>query len=388
MYKYSCLNVMKEEALKLFKDDYTKTEGLDADILLVRSTNLNENPVLPKSVQFIGRAGIGVNTIPFKEYAKQGIVVCNTPGGNANSVKELTTLSLVLAQRDVFGANEWVKSLADDPNIVEIVEKKKTMYTGTEIQGKTLGVIGLGAIGGIVANIAFELGMDVIGYDPYISVEHAWAVSKFIKKVNSLDEVLANSDIITVHTPLKDDTKNMLNKKAFAKMKDGVKIINLARAAIVNDEDMAEALESGKVAKFITDFPNPKTVKMKNTIVFPHIGGASDESETKCTAMAVRQAMDYIENGNIANSVNYPDVNAGKCMTKQRVTVFHKNISGMISQFTDAFTGNNIAKMVSNSLDDVAYAVFDLDDYVSDDTIKLLENIPNVIRVRKLRGMK
>ncbi len=388
MYKYSCLNVMKENALKLFSSEYEKTEGLDADVLLVRSTNLNEDKTLPKNVKFIGRAGIGVNTIPFKDYAEQGIVVCNTPGGNANSVKELTTLALVLAQRDIFGATEWVRSLANNPDIVEEVEKKKTMYTGTEIQGKTLGVIGLGAIGGIVANIAYDLGMEVVGYDPYISVEHAWAVSKYIKKVNSIDEVFANADIITVHTPLKEDTKHMINKDTIAKMKDGVKIINLARAAIVDDDAMIEALNSGKVAKFITDFPNPKSVTMKNTVIFPHIGGASDESETKCTAMAVRQAMDFIENGNIKNSVNFPDVDAGRCMTKQRVTVSHKNIAGMIVQFTEALKENNIAKMVSNSLGDIAYTVFDLDSEVSDDTITSIENIPNVIKVRKLKGIK
>ncbi len=387
MYKYSCLNVMKDEALRLFTNDFEKTQGLDADILLVRSTNLNETPTLPQTVKFIGRAGIGVNTIPYKEYAKQGIVVCNTPGGNANSVKELTALALVLAQRDIFGATNWVRSLADDPNIVEIIEKKKTMYTGTEISGKTLGVIGLGAIGGLVANIAIELGMDVIGYDPYISVEHAWGLSKFIKKVDSLDELFAAADIITVHTPLKEDTKYMLDKAAFAKMKDGVKVLNLARAALVKDDDMIEALDSGKVAKYITDFPNPKSVKMKNTIVFPHIGGASDESETKCSAMAVRQAMDFIENGNIVHSVNYPDVNAGRCMTKQRITICHMNTAGMIGAFTNALAGNNIAKMFNNSLDDIAYTIFDLDNEVNDDTIKAIEKIPNVIRVRKLKGL-
>ncbi len=388
MYKYSCLNVMKDEALKLFSNNFEKTQGLDADVLLVRSTNLNETPTLPPTVKFIGRAGIGVNTIPHKEYAKQGIVVCNTPGGNANSVKELTTLALILAQRDIFGATSWVRSLADDPNIVEIIEKKKTIYTGTEISGKTLGVIGLGAIGGLVANTAIELGMDVIGYDPYISVEHAWGLSKFIKKVDSLDELFSTADIVTVHTPLKEDTKYMLDKSAFAKMKDGVKVLNLARAALVNDDDMTEALDSGKVAKYITDFPNPKSVKMKNTIVFPHIGGASDESETKCSAMAVRQAMDFIENGNISNSVNYPDVNAGRCMAKQRITICHMNTTGMIGAFTDALAGNNIAKMFNNSLDDIAYTIFDLDNEVSDDTIEAIEKIPNVIRVRKLKGLK
>lgn len=387
MYKYNCLNVMKENALKNFSSNYERSDDLDSDVILVRSTNMLDMK-LSNNVKFVARAGIGVNTIPFKEYAKQGIVVCNTPGGNANSVKELVALSLVLCQRNIPGACDWVKSLADNPNIVELIEKKKTMFTGQEIMGRTLGVIGLGAIGGIVANMAIDLGMDVVGYDPYISIEHAWGLSKYIKRVESLDELLMQADIITIHTPLTDETRNMISKKSFEKMKDGVKIINLARAALVNDDDMIECLNSGKVAKYISDFPNPKSVTMKNTIVYPHIGGASDESETKCTAMAVKQARDYIENGNITHSVNYPDVNAGICYTKQRITICHKNTAGMIGNFTKILSGNNIAKMFNNSLDDMAYTIFDLDNAVENSVVDELEKLEGVIRVRKLKGMK
>ncbi len=383
MYKYNCLNVMQEEGLKLFTKEYEKSEDLDSDILIVRSTNLLETK-LSNKVNIIARAGIGVNTIPYKEYAKQGIVVVNTPGGNANGVKELTVLALVMAERDVFGATDWVRSMEENPNIVEIVEKKKTMYTGCELFGKTLGVIGLGAIGGLVANIAIELGMDVIGYDPFISIEHAWGLSKHIKRVESVDELYNLSDIITIHTPLDDSTRGIINKDAISKMKDGVKFINIARAALVNDDDMLEALNSGKVAKYIMDFPTPKSVKMPNTIIFPHVGGATSESEVKCTRMAVMQAMDFIENGNIINSVNYPNVNAGRCMTKQRITICHKNVSGMISSFTNILSGNNIAKMFNNSLDDIAYTIFDLDNYITNDEIKQIESLNDVIKLRVL----
>lgn len=386
MYKYNCLNIMRDEALVKYGKEYIKCDDMDADIILVRSTNMLDMK-LSNNVKIIGRAGIGVNTIPYKEYAKQGIVVCNTPGGNANGVKELTVLALVMAVRDIFGATDWVKSLADNPNITEIVEKEKTKYTGNEIFGKKLGIIGLGAIGGLVANIAIELGMEVIGYDPYISIEHAWGLSKHIKRVETLDELYSEVDIVSIHTPLKEDTLHILDKNSFAKMKDGTVIINIARAALVNDDDMLVALNSGKIKKFITDFPTPASVKMPNTIVFPHVGGATSESETKCSIMAVLQTRDYIENGNIVNSVNYPDVNAGKCFNKERITICHMNVAGMINKFTTILAGNNIAKMFNNSLDDIAYTIFDLDHEVTPEQIKMLNSIEGVIRVRELNGV-
>lgn len=387
MYRYNCLNKMKEEALNLFPSNYCESKDLNSEILIVRSMNMLSLD-LPKDVLVIGRAGIGVNTIPYKKYAKDGIVVMNTPGGNANGVKELTVMALVMSQRDVLGSIDWVKSLKDNPDIVEIIEREKTKYTGQEIYGKKLGVIGLGAIGGLVANIAIELGMDVLGYDPYISVEHAWGLSKHIQNVSSLDELFSQSDIITIHTPLKEDTKGILSKESFDKMKDGVSIINIARAALVNDDDMLDALNCGKVHRYITDFANPKTVNMPNTIIFPHVGGATDESETKCTKMAVKEIIDFIENGNITNSVNYPDINAGICMSKERITLCHLNVSGMISKFTTVLKENNISKMFNNSLDDIAYTIFDLDSNITDEELEELQNIEGVIKVRKIIGKK
>lgn len=382
-YKYNCLNKMTPKALTLLDSKYQESSLNDANIVFVRSTDM-QNMELNDNALIIGRTGIGVNTIPFKEYANKGIVVVNTPGGNANGVKELTVLALVLAVRDIFGATSWVNSIKDDNDLVERIEKEKNKFTGSEIQGKVLGIIGLGAIGGLVANIAIDLGMDVIGYDPYISIEHAWGLSKYIKRVNSLDELYKESNIISIHTPLKDDTRGILNKSAFEKMNEGTVIINIARAALVNDDDLSKYLESGHIARYITDFPNPKTVKMKNTICFPHIGGATEESEEKCSIMAVKEVIDFIENGNITNSVNYPKIQAGICEAKVRITICHKNKSGMISKFSNILSSNNIAKMFNNSLEDIAYTIFDLDQSVTNDEIKLLESIDGVIRVRVL----
>ena len=385
MYKINYINPMKEEALKLLTDKYQTSELENADAVLMRSTNILDLN-MPKSVCCIGRAGVGVNTIPFKRYAKDGIVVFNTPGANANGVKEMTILALVLAERDIIGSINWVKSIADSDDIVEQVERQKAKYAGYEIKGRNLGVIGLGEIGGRVANSALDLGMNVYGYDPYISIGHAWGLSKNIVRVTTLDDIYKKSDIITIHTPLKDDTFNIINKDAINKMKDGVVVINFARDALVVDDDMAEALKSGKVSKYITDFPNPKSVKMKNTIVIPHLGGSTLESENNCSIMAVREVMDYLENGNITNSVNYPSIDAGVCLSKQRVTINHLNKSGMINVFTSFFSHNhiNIARMYNNSLDDIAYTIFDLDDKISEETLEKLEKADGVLRVRVL----
>lgn len=389
MFKINCYNVIKQEAKKLFTDKYIETPLEEADGVLIRSTNiLNLN--MPKNVVAIARAGVGVNTIPYERYGKEGIVVFNTPGVNANGVKEMTVLGLILAERDIVGSINWVKSIANDPNIVEKVELEKAKYAGFELKGRTLGIIGLGAIGGLVANAAIDLGMKVYGYDPYISVTHAWGLSKDIVRVTTLDKLYEVADIVSIHVPLKDDTKAMINKEAISKMKDGVCVINFARDALVVDEDMKEALETKKVGRYITDFPNPLTVKMDNTIVIPHLGGSTLESENNCAIMAVRELMDYLENGNINNSVNYPNVDAGLCRTKQRITVNHLNVSGMISKFTNIF-GNkniNIAKMYNNSLDDMAYTILDIDDEIDDITKEELRNINGVLRVRVLKGIK
>ncbi|MDY4144955.1 MAG: 3-phosphoglycerate dehydrogenase family protein [Bacilli bacterium] len=389
MYKINYYNPIKEEAKKLFTNDYIESDLENCDAVLIRSTNILDLE-MPKNVLCIGRAGVGVNTIPYKKYGKEGIVVFNTPGANANGVKEMTILGLILSQRDILGSINWVKSLAKCEDIVEKVEKEKYKYAGFELQGRSLGIIGLGAIGGLVANSAIDLGMEVYGYDPYISISHAWGLSKKINRVTTLDGLLEKSDIITIHTPLKEDTRSLLNAEAISKMKDGVAIINFARDALVVDDDIKKALESGKVSRYITDFPNPKTVNMKNTIVIPHLGGSTLESENNCAIMAVREVMDYLENGNISNSVNYPEVDAGICQTKMRITLNHLNVSGMINKFTSVFTkyNVNIARMYNNSLEDLAYSVFDLDNIIDDEAIKELENISEVLKVRAIKGVK
>ena len=335
------IEYIKEEAKKLFTDEYIETTLEEADGVLIRSTNILDIE-MPKNVAAIARAGIGVNTIPYERYAKNGVVVFNTPGANANGVKEMTILGLILSQRDIIGSINWVKSIKDDPNIVEKVELEKSKFAGFELKGKNLGIIGLGAIGGLVANTAVELGMNVYGYDPYISITHAWGLSKNITRVTNLDALFELSDVITIHVPLKEDTLNMIDDEAINKMKDGVVIINFARDAIVSDEAIKKALESHKVAKYITDFPNPLTVKMDNTIVIPHLGGSTKESENNCAIQAVRELMDYLENGNINNSVNYPSLDAGVCRSVKRITINHYNQSGMISKFTNILSKYNV----------------------------------------------
>ena len=387
MYKINYFNPIKEEAKKLLTSDYKETSIEECDAVLIRSTNILEYD-MPKNVLCIGRAGVGVNTIPYERYAKSGIVVFNTPGANANGVKEMTLLGLILAERDILGSINWVKSIASDPDIVEKVEKEKYKYAGYELKGRSLGIIGLGAIGGLVANSAVDLGMKVYGYDPYISIGHAWGLSKKINRVTTIDSLYEKADIITIHTPLKEDTKHLINKESIEKMKDGVVLINFARDALVVDDDILEALESKKISKYITDFPNPKTVKMPNTIVIPHLGGSTLESENNCAIMAVRQVMDYLENGNITNSVNYPEVDAGVCQSVQRITINHLNVSGMINKFTAIFSKNNIniARMYNNSLKDFAYSVMDLDNEISEEALKEIEEIKEVLRVRVLKG--
>lgn len=389
MYKINCYNVIKEEAKKLFTNEYVESSLEEADGVLIRSTNIH-NVNMPNSVCAIARAGIGVNTIPYERYAKEGIVVFNTPGANANGVKEMTILGLILSQRDIIGSINWVKSIKDDPNIVEKVELEKSKYAGFELKGKNLGIIGLGAIGGLVANTAVELGMNVFGYDPYISITHAWGLSKNITRVTTLESLYELADVITIHVPLKEDTKDMINEDALAKMKDGVVVINFARDAIVSDTAMKNALENHKVAKYITDFPNPLTVQMDNTIVIPHLGGSTKESENNCAIQAVRELMDYLENGNINNSVNYPTLDAGVCRSAKRITINHYNKSGMISKFANILSSSNIniARMYNNSLDEFAYTILDLDSDVEDNTLAKLNEIEGVLRVRVLKGAK
>lgn len=368
------LNNISENGLNVFDENYTIDNDCDdPDAILVRSYNMHSME-FGSNLKAIARAGAGVNNIPLDKCTEQGIVVFNTPGANANAVKELVLTSLMASSRNLFAGVEWTKSLeGKGDEIPKLVEAGKKQFVGKEIKGKTLGVIGLGAIGALVANNALELDMDVIGYDPYISINIAWNLSRNIKRAMSLEEVFANSDYITVHVPLTDETRNMFNKDAFAIMRDGVHILNFSRGELVNESDMKEALESGKVGKYITDFPNENVLKMKNVVPIPHLGASTVESEENCAIMAARQVKEYLETGNIVNSVNFP--NASLPYTgRKRVAVFHKNVPNMVGQITAAIStyGLNIADMVNRSRNEYAYTMIDIEDKVNGDVIPSL----------------
>lgn len=384
MTKVNCLNPIAACGLDLFSDHYEFVDSMEnADAVLVRSASMHEME-LPESLTAIARAGAGVNNIPLEECAKKGIVVFNTPGANANGVKEIVVAGLLLASRDLIGGYNWVKENAADPDIAKKVEKQKKNYAGNEIQGKKLGVIGLGAIGAKVANIAFRLGMDVYGYDPFVSVDAAWSLSRHIKHITNVEEIYKECDYITIHVPALDSTKGMLNKDAFAMMKDGIRILNFSRDTLVVDEDIKEALGSGKVAKYVTDFPNPAISDVENVITLPHLGASTEESEDNCAIMAVKQVSDFMENGNIKNSVNYPACDAGVCATAARVAICHKNIPDMLTRFTGVFAKKsiNIANMVSKSKGDWAYTILDVESLVDEDSKAELEAVDGVVRVR------
>lgn len=387
MYKYNCLNPIAAIGLDLFPTNYTKTDSMeDADVVLVRSAAMHDLE-LPENLVAIARAGAGVNNIPLDKCAEQGIVVFNTPGANANGVKELVIAGMMLASRDIIGGIQWVNTIKDDENVAKLVEKGKGKFAGKEIQGKKLGVIGLGAIGVLVANAANRLGMEVYGYDPFISIDHAWNLSRDIIHVKAVEDIYRECDYITVHVPLNDETKGSINKAAMNMMKDGVVILNFARDLLVNDDDMAEALKSGKVAKYVTDFPNAKTANMQGVIAIPHLGASTAESEDNCAMMAVRELMDYLENGNIKNSVNYPTCDAGVCMTQGRVAVLHRNIPNMLTKFTAVFgdININISNMINKSKGDYAYSIFDIEATSTDEIVKALAEIKGVLKVRIIK---
>lgn len=384
MAKYKCLNPIAMVGLKLFNDTYEKTEETnEADAILVRSAAMHDME-FSNNLKAIARAGAGVNNIPLDRCAEEGIVVFNTPGANANGVKELVVAGMLLASRDIVGGINWVQSAKDDPDVAKLVEKEKAKFAGKEIEGKKLGVIGLGAIGVLVANAANRLGMEVYGCDPYISVEHAWNLSREIKYIKTREEIFAECDFITVHVPLLDETNKMINKETIATMKDGVVILNFARDLLVDDDAMEEALKSGKVAKYVTDFPNAKTAGMEGVIAIPHLGASTEESEDNCAKMAVKQIADYLENGNIKNSVNYPSLDAGVCHSASRVTINHKNIPNMISQFTSVLSASNmnIENMVNKSKGEYAYTVIDVSEAVDQAIADKLNAIDGVLKVR------
>ena len=387
MFKYTCLNPIADVGLNNLTDEYTKTDDFaEADAVLVRSAAMHDME-LSDNLCAVARAGAGVNNIPLDKCADKGIVVFNTPGANANGVKELFVTGMLLAARDVVGGIEWAKENADNENISKDMEKAKKQFAGTELMGKKIGVIGLGAIGVLVANVANRMKMDVYGVDPFLSVNNALSLSRDVKIVKSYEEIYKNCDYITIHVPLLEDTKGMLNKEAFDKMKDGVVILNMARDTLVNDDDMKAALESGKVAKYVTDFPNPAVMKMPNVIATPHLGASTAESEDNCAVMAVDEIRNYMENGNIVNSVNYPNCDAGVCDTKGRITVCHKNVPAMLNRITNVFSeaNINIAHMTNKSRGNYAYCIFDIDSESSADVADKLSAVDGVLKVRILK---
>lgn len=384
MFQYTCLNPVAQVGLDVFTEDYKKVDEFsEADAVLVRSAAMHDMEFSDRLVA-VARAGAGVNNIPLDKCAEKGIVVFNTPGANANGVKEMVISGMLLAARDITGGIDWVKENAEDENISKSMEKAKKNFAGTEIKGKKLGVIGLGAIGVLVANAANRLGMKVYGVDPYLSVKNALNINRDVTVLKSYDELYEQCDYITVHVPFLEDTKGMLNQEAFDKMKDGVVILNFARDLLVNDEDMKKALESGKVAKYVTDFPNPVVVTMPNVIATPHLGASTEESEDNCAVMAANELREFLENGNIINSVNFPNCDAGECSTAGRITVAHKNMPKMLNQFTNVFSaeGINIDHMTNKSRGEYSYCVFDIDSASSQELADKLNAIDGVLKVR------
>lgn len=387
MFQYHCLNPIAEKGLELFSKEYRKTDSVeDADAILVRSAKMHEMD-LPGSVKAIARAGAGVNNIPVKECSEKGIVVFNTPGANANGVKELVLAGMLLASRDIVGGIEWVAQQKDREDIDKLAEKQKKQFAGCEISGKKLGIIGLGAIGALVANAASGLGMEVYGYDPYISIDAAWNLSRTIKHSKSLEEIYTQCDYITIHVPLLDSTRQMINKEAFDKMKEGVVLLNFARDLLVDEEALIEALESGKIKKYVTDFANPLVAGREGILVTPHLGASTEESEENCAVMAVKEVRDFLENGNIRNSVNFPNCDMGTCVTVGRIAITHQNIPNMISQFTKILgkEGLNIADMTNKSKGEYAYTLIDLESAASKEALDELQAVEGVAKVRVVK---
>lgn len=387
MFKYNCLNPIAQVGLDGFDKNYVKCDDVkDADGILVRSANMHEME-LPDSLLAIARAGAGVNNIPLDECAKKGIVVFNTPGANANGVKELVIAGMLLASRGIVDGIDWVAGQNEEENVAKLAEKQKKQYAGTEISGKKLGIIGLGAIGVKVANAAKHLGMEVYGYDPYISVEAAWNLSRDIHHVYDVNEIYANCDFITIHVPLMDATKKMINADAIKLMKNTTVVLNFARDLLVDEEAMVSALKVGKIKRYVSDFPNPTTVGAEGCIVIPHLGASTEESEDNCAMMAVKELRDYLENGNVKNSVNFPSCDMGICEKEGRIVVFHKNIANMITKFTAAFgdLGINISELNNKSKGEHAYTMFDVDSKVTDEIVNKLNAIEDVYRVRVIK---
>ena len=384
MYQYHCLNPISEVGLETFTKEYVPvSEPEKADAILVRSTNMKEME-FAKELKAIARAGAGVNNIPLEKCAEEGIVVFNTPGANANGVKELVLAGMLLASRDIIGGINWVQENEEDGNITKDAEKAKKAFAGCELEGKKLGVIGLGAIGVLVANAATHLGMEVYGYDPYISVDSAWRLSRSIRHAKTVDEIYKDCDYITIHVPATDTTKGMIDQDALSLMKKGVVVLNFARNVLVEEEAMVDALVSGHVKHYVTDFPTPQIVGVKGAIVIPHLGASTEESEDNCAVMAASQIKNYLENGNIKNSVNYPDCDMGLRGNNTRILLLHHNVPNMIGQFTKILADDNmnIADLTNKSKGKYAYTMIDIDSAVSENVIKDLGTVKEVLRIR------
>lgn len=388
MYKINCLNPIADVGLKNFSEKYEITAQFEeADGILVRSASMHDME-LPEGLLAVARAGAGVNNIPLDKCAEHGIVVFNTPGANANGVKELVLAGMLLAARDGVGGIKWVEASRENGDITKAAEKEKKNFAGTEIMGKRLGVIGLGAIGVKVANAAVSLGMEVYGYDPYLSVNAAWSLSRSVIHVLNEDDIYSQCDYITIHVPLMDSTRGMINAVSIAKMKKGVILLNFARDLLANEKDVLEGIQSGKIARYVSDFPNPVTAGQPGCIVIPHLGASTAESEDNCAVMAVEEMMDYLENGNIKNSVNYPSCDMGICTKAGRVAIFHKNIANMITKFAAEFgdKGINISDLTNKSRGEVAYTMLDVEEKPTQDMVEALEKISGVFRVRIVKA--
>ena len=387
MYNIHYLNPISQKGTALWTEDYEKCEKMeDAQAVMVRSAAMHDME-LPQDLLAVARAGAGVNNIPLDKCAEQGIVVFNTPGANARSVMELALCGMLLASRDIVGGINWVQSIKDEGDVAKKVEKGKSKFAGQEIYGKSLGIIGLGAIGGPLANRARKLGMDVYGCDPHISVEAAWHLDRHVQRVKTREEIYANCDVITLHVPLLDSTRKMINAEAISQMKDGVIILNFARDLLVDDDAMEKALKSGKVKRYVTDFPNEKTANMPGCIAIPHLGASTEESEDNCAKMAVRQVMDYLENGNIVNSVNFPNCDMGVCNKAGRILILHRNIPNSLGRLTSAVAKENvnISDLLNRSKGEFACTMLDLDEPASDAVVEDLKNVEGVLRVRVIK---
>ncbi len=387
MYQYHCLNPIAEVGLKNFDGNYAKTDNISyADAVLVRSAAMHDMEI-PENVCVIGRAGAGVNNIPLGKCSEQGIAVFNTPGANANGVKELVLAGMLLASRDIIGGLYWVRSERQNEELAQLAEKQKKAFAGNEIMGKRLGVIGLGAIGILVANAAAALGMEVYGYDPYISVNAAWNLSRDVKHITDVNDIYRECDYITIHVPLMESTKGMIGSSAIAQMKNSVVILNFARGPLVDTKAIVEALRTNRIRKYVTDFPTSDIASMKNAIVIPHLGASTEESEENCAIMAVQEIRDYLENGNIHNSVNYPNCDMGVCKYAMRVTIIHRNIPNMLTKFTATFgdLGINIERMSNETKGEYGYVIMDLANEADEDSVNTIRKIKGVLKVRVMR---